>query len=243
MRTLAILPALLLTAATTPPSAEDVGPPPVAAETKAMVEQAIRARMIDPASTVIEWPYDFTSGSLKALFSKRTAGWITCGLVNSKNRMGGYSGQSYFELVVRNGAIEALDIGESRDIDLVNLSCQKLVKSGFLRPATAPAAPPAAAAPSTAQMLAAAQTGAQTAAATGGVGITFVPSPVGAILMAIAPGSRAEKAGLKPGETIEAINGIPVKGMEAAAIAAILHSDAPALVVKVVGVGELTIGK
>lgn len=201
--------------------------------------------MIDPDSTKFEWPYDFTAGALKGLFSKRHTGWITCGLVNSRNRMGGYSGQSYFEVVIHNGLIDMLDIGEAQDFDMVNMSCQKLIKDGFLRSATV-SQPPVSAMPtmpamSQEQILATAQNNAKAAAASGGIGVTFMSSPVGATIVAVAPGSRADKAGLKAGETLEAINGIPIKGMSQASIIAILHSDAPSLVMKVVGVGDITI--
>ena len=243
MRKLMILAAPLLIAAAPPPTDADIGPEPATQEARAITEQAIKARLIDPDSARIEWPYAFTGGSLKGLFSKRRVGWISCGLVNSRNRMGGYSGQAYFAVVIHNGAIDMLDIGESQDIDIVGMSCQKMVSSGFLHPA--PVIAPTASTPvspvSNDQLMAAVQANAQTAAAKGGIGITFMPSPVGAILMAVSPGSRADKAGLKAGETIEAINGIPIKGMDQGSIGAILHSDAPSLVVKVVGVGDLTI--
>lgn len=239
-----MLPALMLIAAAPPPTAAEIGPAPVAQQAIPMIEQAIRARMIDPDSAKIEWPYDFSAGSLKGLFTKRRTGWITCGMLNSKNRLGGYTGRVYFEVVVHENTIVMLDIGEGTEIDLVGLSCEQSIKSGFLRSvAQVPPTGAATAPPTPDQLIAAAESSAKAAAAQGGVGISLMSSPVGAVLMAVAPGSRAEKAGLKAGETIEAINGIPIKGMDTNSIGAILHSDAPSLAVKVVGVGDLTINR
>lgn len=86
-----------------------------------------------------------------------------------------------------------------------------------------------------------AASGAALAAEHGGIGISFVPSPLGAIVMAVAPRSRAALAGLKPGETIEAVNGVTIKGLDAPAITAILHASVPTLTLKVVGVGDVVI--
>lgn len=216
-----------------PPEIVDPGPQPTFTEGVALAESATKARLIDPDSAKFEWPYAFTGGTLKALFSKRNSGWITCGLVNSRNHMGGYAGQSFIEVVINNGAINMLDIGTGEEIDIVRLSCQKLVSQGFLKPA------PLVAAPSAAGYLAKATADAATYAARGGLGVTIMPSPVGAVLLAVAPGSPAEKAGLKPGETIEAVNGISLAGMSAEAIMAIFRAPAPSYILKVVGVGDI----
>ena len=234
MRWLILLPAIFLISAK-PPEIIDPGPQPTFAEGVALAEGATKARLVDPDSAKFEWPYDFTGGSLKALLSRRTTGWITCGLVNSRNRMGGFAGQSYVEVVINHGAIASLDIGTSDEIDLVQMSCQKMVSQGFLKPA------PPVGQPNAADYMAKATAGAEAYAARGGMGVSLMPSPVGAILLAVAPGSPADKAGLKPGETIEAVNDIPIAGMGAEAVAAIFRAPAPFYTLKVVGVGDIKI--
>jgi len=238
MRKLLVAGSVLLIAANPPPTETEVGPEPVFSDAVAMTEQAITARLIDPESARIEWPYGFVGGSLKAPFGKRRVGWFTCGLVNAKNRMGGYTGQSYFEVLIHNGAIEFLDIGEAgQEIDLVAMSCEKMLKDGLL-----PSAPPLPTAPSGVQVVPAmAAAGASQAAAHGGLGITFMPSPMGAILVAVAPGSRAERAGLRPGETIEAVNGASIKGLDQNTIVALIRAQTADLKLGVVGVGSVTI--
>jgi len=238
MRKLIVASSFLLIAASPPPTEAEIGPQPTFTDAVAMTEQAIRTRLIDPESARIEWPYGFAGGSLKAMLGKRRAGWFTCGLVNAKNRMGGYTGQSYFEVLIHNGVIEFLDIGEAgQDIDLVALSCEKMLKDGLLPPA-----PPLPIASSGVQsMPAMAAAGAANAAAQGGLGITFMPSPMGAILIAVAPGSRAERAGLKPGETIEAVNGASIKGLDQNTIVALIRAQTTALKLGVVGVGNVAI--
>lgn len=230
-----MLPALFLISAK-PPEIVDPGPQPTFGEGVALAESATKARLIDPDSAKFEWPYDFTGGSLKALLSRRTTGWITCGLVNSRNRMGGFAGQSFVEVVINNGAVAMLDIGTSEEIDIVRISCQKLVSQGFLKPA------PAIAQPDMAGIMAKATAGAAAYALHGGVGVTFMPSPVGAILLAVALGSPAERAGLKPGETIEAINGASIKGVDQNVIGALIKAQ-PKLVLRIVGVGDVPVDR
>jgi hypothetical protein len=63
-------------------------------------EQAIRSKLVDPSSAEFSWPNGFTNGTWKPLLQKRVEGWITCGEVNAKNRMGGYAGRSSFVVVL-----------------------------------------------------------------------------------------------------------------------------------------------
>ena len=58
---------------------------------RARAEAALRARLIDPDSAKIEWPYGFLYGTWKPPFSKRIEGYWTCGLINARNRMGAYT--------------------------------------------------------------------------------------------------------------------------------------------------------
>jgi membrane-associated protease RseP (regulator of RpoE activity) len=208
-----------------------------------MGEAAIKAALIDPGSAQIEWPYNFTGGTLKALFGKTKPGWFTCGWVNSKNRMGGYSGRSWFMIEIYQGAVSQLDIGESDGIDPASVTCPSLLKNGLLQPAPGPvrSALAAPAPQSAAEYAAAADSSAQAAAARGGLGISFVPTVAGATLVSVAPGSAGEKAGLKPGETIEALNGIALKGMSPAAMIEVLHSAPASVTLTIVGVGDVKV--
>lgn len=96
-----------------------------------IAERAVRARMVDPSSSQFEWPYGFVNGEWKRLFAKRVPGWITCGFVNSRNRMGGYVGRTAFVVVFDDMAtMKLLDIGDSsKDFDLVGMGCQKTANS------------------------------------------------------------------------------------------------------------------
>lgn len=59
-------------------------------------ESALRARLINAESARIDWPHGFLLGSWKPFMSKRMDGYWTCGLVNARNRMGGYLGSRAF---------------------------------------------------------------------------------------------------------------------------------------------------
>lgn len=116
-------------------------------------EQALRARLIDPDSARIEWPRGFTYGTWKPVLSKRIEGYWTCGLINARNRMGGYTGSTAFVVVMdqAGGALFA-DMGSGRDYDILSSQCGNSAKllppapASFATSATTPAA--SAAAPS-----------------------------------------------------------------------------------------------
>lgn len=97
-------------------------------------EAAIKADLFDPSSAQIEWPYGFTMGTWKPFLKKRVTGYLTCGRVNAKNRMGGYVGSTAFVVVVEHsGSVIFKDIGDGSAYDLVEGSCQKSA-SGFPPP-------------------------------------------------------------------------------------------------------------
>jgi len=96
-------------------------------------ETSLRARLIDPDSARIEWPYGFTYGTWKPILSKRVEGYWTCGSINARNRMGGYTGSTSFVVVLDpNGLVQFVDMGEARDFDFVTNQCNGSVK--FLPP-------------------------------------------------------------------------------------------------------------
>ncbi|WP_216822151.1 SHOCT domain-containing protein [Novosphingobium sp. TH158] len=92
-------------------------------------EAALRARLIDPESARIEWPYGFVLGSWKPVLSKRINGYWTCGSINARNRMGGYTGSSSFVVVLDPvGNVLHTEMGQSRDFDLISAQCSQAVK-------------------------------------------------------------------------------------------------------------------
>jgi hypothetical protein len=99
-------------------------------------ETTLRGRLIDPDSARIQWPHGFTQGQWKPFFAKPVQGYWTCGLINARNRMGGYTGTTAFVVVMdANGAVKYSEIGESKEYDMLTASCAKSVK--FLPPAPA----------------------------------------------------------------------------------------------------------
>lgn len=92
-------------------------------------EQALRSRLFDPDSARIEWPYGFLSGSWKPAFQKPIEGYWTCGLVNAKNRMGGYTGSHSFVVVVSPmGVVQYVETGTGKDFDILSTQCANSVK-------------------------------------------------------------------------------------------------------------------
>jgi len=99
-------------------------------------ETALRARLIDPDSARIDWPYGFLRGSWRPFLSKRIDGYWSCGSINARNRMGGYTGSTSFVVVLDpNGRVQYSDVGTSKDVDIVTSQCSNAVK--LLPPAPA----------------------------------------------------------------------------------------------------------
>jgi C-terminal processing protease CtpA/Prc len=81
--------------------------------------------------------------------------------------------------------------------------------------------------------------GAATMAAKGGFGIYFSAIPQGLVLIAVAPGSRADHGKLKVGQLVTAINGRSIGGMSQSEILAVLKSSTGVTTFTVAGVGDL----
>lgn len=94
-----------------------------------IVESAVRARLIDPGSAQFEWSTKWLTNSEFKMWrwSRPVVGDITCGRVNARNRMGGYTGQSTFLAVVSNGSVVGLQMESTADSDLsfARLRCQR----------------------------------------------------------------------------------------------------------------------
>lgn len=63
----------------------------------------LKANLFDPSSAQVRWVSGFRWGFMKPLIGKRTFGWVACGNLNAKNRMGGYVGEEGFALFVAEG--------------------------------------------------------------------------------------------------------------------------------------------
>lgn len=89
-----------------------------------------------------------------------------------------------------------------------------------------PTSPPVAeAAPAGAEIDKSAVPNATAAGATGPLGIGFISSPAGVVVMNVAPGSAAKAAGLKAGQVVQSVNGIDMRGMPAEAVAAVIRAQ------------------
>lgn len=99
-------------------------------------EQAVRSRLIDPGSAQFEWPFGFTYGTWKPFLGKRVEGYWSCGQINARNRMGGYTGATYFVVVMDEpDNVKFVDLGSGKEYDLVDTACAKSVS--MLPPAPA----------------------------------------------------------------------------------------------------------
>lgn len=97
---------------------------------RSLAERAVRARLVDPESAKFEWPYGFRQGNWKAILQKRVEGWVTCGTVNARNRMGGFAGSSAFVVVIDNNAVQLVDMDSSNDkFGFVSIACNKSAAS------------------------------------------------------------------------------------------------------------------
>jgi hypothetical protein len=90
-------------------------------------EQALREKLIDPRSSEFRWPHGFALSSWRPSLSKKVEGYVTCGTVNSKNRMGGYTGNQYFVVVLKDYKViySDIDSGSSLNEGIVSSGCNK----------------------------------------------------------------------------------------------------------------------
>jgi hypothetical protein len=179
------------------------GPAPEWEQFRALAEANIRDRLIDPESARIEWLGQYHKGEFKPFLEKRVAGYIGCGTVNARNRMGGYVGRTNFVVVADFGRILFAEVG-SKPGGMIAEQCTAAQRAGLLPPLSAIAdsnemsvGNPAAAPPSV-------------DAATG---LALRAMPDGAYISAVSSNSAAASAGLKPGMVITTVNAIPLAGM------------------------------
>lgn len=197
--------------------AADFGQTPDWESYKQIGNAALLASLVDPDSAKIEWPYVAVSGTLKAFLGKKRSGFFTCGLVNAKNRMGGYTGSVFFLIMIKNNQVVSLDIGQTDGSDTASISCPEYIKKGLF-PLSANVPKPLQAEPT--------------------LGLTIRAVPEGAYVTKVVAGSSAEKAGLLPGMVISAINNIQLQGFEEGAMIRVFDAVQGALSLSIVGRSE-----
>ena len=81
---------------------------------KELIKETFNARLFDPYSAV----YTFAEpckGLVRRIpvIGVRNPGWIICGTLNAKNRMGGYTGAKTFYVFIRNGRVRSATLEEA----------------------------------------------------------------------------------------------------------------------------------
>lgn len=168
------------------------GPAPEWEQFRQIAEANILSQLIDPESARITWLGGYYKGDFKVILGPRTHGYVSCGMVNAKNRMGGYVGNTTFAVVIDYGRVLFVEL-DSRPGGSMNIECAQLKRDGRLPPV--PTDEAAGEAPATLS------------------GLTLRPMPEGAYVTAVAASSAAALAGLKPGMVISNVNAIPLAGM------------------------------
>jgi hypothetical protein len=92
------------------PAREPIPPPPSPepeyAKVKAMGEASLKSTLFDPGSAQIVYFSGFQWGYAKPIIGRSTWGWIACGTINAKNRLGGFVGaQGFWIMSDANGAV------------------------------------------------------------------------------------------------------------------------------------------
>lgn len=154
-------------------------------------ERGVFSRLIDPDSAKIMWLGGYHKGGFQPFLQRKVEGYVGCGLVNARNRMGGYTGDRAFVVVIDNDLLLYSEIDSSEN-GTVARQCLTALQGGLLPPVPTASTP---AKPSSAS------------------GLTLRAMPEGAYVSTVAPGSVADKAGLRPGMVIETINAISLQGM------------------------------
>lgn len=178
------------------------GPPPEWEQYRSIAEADIARRLVDPESARITWLGRYHKGGWKPFLQGRVAGYVACGTVNGRNRMGGYAGAVSFVTVIDYGRVIFAEL-DTRAGGMIAESCNKALAAGLLPPLPDPtdtsASPPAGGSPS--------------ATISNASGLTLRAMPDGAYITAVAPGSPAAAAALAPGMVITSVNAIPLAGM------------------------------
>lgn len=177
------------------------GPPPAWEHYRTIAEADIAHRLVDPESARITWLGQYHKGEWKPFMQGRVAGYIACGTVNGRNRMGGYAGAVGFVTVIDYDRVIFAEL-DTRAGGMIAESCNKALAAGLLPSLPEPAgttASPAA--------------GSSATTVTSASGLTLRAMPDGAYITAVAPGSPAAAAALTPGMVITSVNAVPLGNM------------------------------
>lgn len=178
------------------------GPPPAWEQYRTIAEADIARRLVDPESARISWLGQYHKGEWKPFMQGRVAGYIACGTVNGRNRMGGYAGAVSFVTVIDYDRVIFAEL-DSRAGGMIAESCNKALAAGVLPPLPEPAG--------TTALSTAGGSGAATTSSVSGLTLRVMPD--GAYITAVARGSPAAAAALTPGMVITSVNAIPLAGM------------------------------
>jgi hypothetical protein len=211
----------LSTAAKKPEAPIDPGPQPTEEQLHQAGERAILAGFFDPSSAQFQWDQGIAGGYWKPVLQGKVQGWFTCGLVNGKNRMGGYVGFRRFVVVMNNGRVVYSATGDGGNYDFVSMQCQKAAQQGLFPP------------PGSNASVAAGSPVLAPDAPRFGFDIAAVPD--GAYVSTVIPGTAAAKAGLLQGMVITKMNGVALQGFDRGTTEKILRGTEGELTLSIVG--------
>ena len=203
----------------------DPGPRPDVALFRQQAEQAVLAGFFDPSSAQFQWNYGLVGGYFKPVLQRKYPGWWTCGLVNGKNRMGGYVGFRSFVAVMNNGQITLSLVGDGGTYDFIAGQCQQAISKGILPPAEAPEAPTVAAAP--------------TLGLAANLGFTYRNDGDTVVVSEVSPGGIGASAGLTQFMVVERVNGLSLQGLTPEMRAKLFDNASTGATLTVRGRGEM----
>lgn len=170
------------------------GPEPDWPSFRRIAEAGIISRLIDPESARIDWMTGIRKGGFRPFLQRSVYGYVACGAVNARNRMGGYVGAQTFIVVIDYGLVLHAEIDRS-SAGMITQTCATGIRDGMFPPVPVET------------------TSVGSAPVPSPTGLTLRAMPEGAYVSAVASGSAADKAGLRPGMVIETINAISLGGM------------------------------
>jgi hypothetical protein len=209
------------------------GPAPTWDKYREIGEIYIKGLMLDPDSAKITWVGKFFKGGHKPFLQPRSYGYVGCGSVNAKNRMGGYTGASAFVVVIDYDRVLFGDIDKST-AGMVGATCYEYAKQMKFEPL------------SIEDKASITSNDAPTKSASGQListasGLSLRSMPEGAYISGVTAGSPAAMAGLTPGMVVNAVNAIPLSGMGDAMLK-IIDAAGPAATLSIVGGRTIRLG-
>jgi len=213
-------------AAKKPEPTLDPGPRPDTLEFRQKAEQALLAGFFDPSSAQFQWDHGLVGGWFKPVLQRKIPGWWTCGMVNGKNRMGGFVGFRSFVVVMNNGAVTFSGVGDGGSYDFISMQCQQAAAKGIL---PGPEADPVvqAAAPPEVFGLAI------------GLGFTYRNQSDSINVNEVSTGGLAASAGISTLMVIEKVNGLSLDGLAPETRTKLLDNAGPGTVLTVRGRGDV----